>query len=268
MNCNEFETKVTDLARAQMIEAEARDRALAHAATCRRCAMRLGDEQRLTAGLRGLAATFDDEQMPARGEAQMLAAFHAAHTAAPAAKPARHRLAWAAAAAIILGLMALAAVRFVEGRKSQPTFANNPMPQESAPPPAPQAPPPAAPQNQPSPPLQADVPPRHQRPASKRAPQALARKQDGKAKPSAAQPLDPGSATADEQAGEIATSFIPLSGSSGLAAESMQLVRVELPRSALVSFGLPMNVERADERVKADVLVGNDGVARAIRFVR
>ena len=73
----------------------------------------------------------------------------------------------------------------------------------------------------------------------------------------------------DEQAGEIATSFIPLSGGRSLAAaDSMQLVRVELPRSALVSFGLPMNVERTDERVKADVLIGNDGVARAIRFVR
>jgi hypothetical protein len=29
-----------------------------------------------------------------------------------------------------------------------------------------------------------------------------------------------------------------------------------------------MNMERADERIKADVIVGNDGLARAIRFVR
>jgi hypothetical protein len=50
--------------------------------------------------------------------------------------------------------------------------------------------------------------------------------------------------------------------------EGGQLVRVELPRSALASLGLPMNVERADERVKADVLLGHDGLARAIRFVR
>ena len=56
--------------------------------------------------------------------------------------------------------------------------------------------------------------------------------------------------------------------SSFAPAESLQLMRIELPRSALVSFGLPMNVERADQRIKADVLVGNDGVARAIRFVR
>ena len=30
---------------------------------------------------------------------------------------------------------------------------------------------------------------------------------------------------------------------------------------------LPVNYERAGERVKADVLLGDDGIARAIRFV-
>ena len=59
MNCNDFETKVTDLARGQMMDAGARDRALAHAADCRRCAARLEDEQRLSAGLSvGLAYWF------------------------------------------------------------------------------------------------------------------------------------------------------------------------------------------------------------------
>jgi hypothetical protein len=46
------------------------------------------------------------------------------------------------------------------------------------------------------------------------------------------------------------------------------VLRVELPRSSLASFGLPVNLERAGERIKADVVVGNDGMARAIRFVR
>ena len=50
--------------------------------------------------------------------------------------------------------------------------------------------------------------------------------------------------------------------------EGGQLVRVELPRSALVAFGLPMNVNRYDEKVKADVFFGSDGMARAIRFVQ
>jgi hypothetical protein len=45
-------------------------------------------------------------------------------------------------------------------------------------------------------------------------------------------------------------------------------MRVELPRSALAGFGLPVNMDRVNERVKADVLVGPDGQAQAIRFVQ
>jgi hypothetical protein len=68
---------------------------------------------------------------------------------------------------------------------------------------------------------------------------------------------------------EIVTDFMPLTYGAALSPnEGAQLVRVELPRSALVSLGLPVNVERANERVKADVLLGHDGLARAIRFVR
>lgn len=68
---------------------------------------------------------------------------------------------------------------------------------------------------------------------------------------------------------EIATAFLPLVEAESLAGiESGHIMRVEMPREALVSFGLPMNQERAGELVKADVLLGDDGVARAIRFVR
>jgi hypothetical protein len=68
---------------------------------------------------------------------------------------------------------------------------------------------------------------------------------------------------------EIATEFIPLMNREILAQmDGGQVMRVELPRSALISFGLPMDMERAAERIKADVVVGNDGLARAIRFVR
>jgi hypothetical protein len=68
---------------------------------------------------------------------------------------------------------------------------------------------------------------------------------------------------------EVATEFIPLVHAGPYAqAEEGHLVRVELPRSALASFGLPVNAEAPGGRVKADVLMGQDGVARAIRFVR
>jgi hypothetical protein len=75
-------------------------------------------------------------------------------------------------------------------------------------------------------------------------------------------------ASADPSTREIATDFIPVMyGTSGVEPGS-QIVRVELPRSAMASFGLPVNMDRADQRVKADVLLGVDGLAHAIRFIR
>jgi hypothetical protein len=68
---------------------------------------------------------------------------------------------------------------------------------------------------------------------------------------------------------EVATEFIPLVNAGPYTqAEEGHLVRVELPRSALASFGLSVNAEASGGRVKADVLMGQDGIARAIRFVR
>lgn len=69
---------------------------------------------------------------------------------------------------------------------------------------------------------------------------------------------------------EVTTDFIPLVVHCvGLDCfEGGQLVRVAMPRLALIFLGLPMNEQLAQEPVTADVLIGGDGVARAIRFVR
>jgi hypothetical protein len=68
---------------------------------------------------------------------------------------------------------------------------------------------------------------------------------------------------------EVVTHFVSLGYGSALdLQDGAQMIRVELPRSALARFGLPMNMDRADERITADVLVGADGLARAIRFVQ
>jgi hypothetical protein len=72
------------------------------------------------------------------------------------------------------------------------------------------------------------------------------------------------------QTGETAsTDFVPL-GPAGVSAplDSGQMVRVEVPRAALAALGLPVNVARANETVKADVLLAHDGTARAIRLVQ
>ncbi len=68
---------------------------------------------------------------------------------------------------------------------------------------------------------------------------------------------------------EIATDFIPLGYMTAVnLQDGGQIVRVELPRSALANFGLPVNMDRYNEKVKADVLVGVDGLAHAIRFIQ
>jgi len=68
---------------------------------------------------------------------------------------------------------------------------------------------------------------------------------------------------------EVATDFMPLGYMSAASfQDGGQVVRVELPRSALAQFGIPVNIERYNERVKADVLFGTDGLAHAIRFVQ
>jgi hypothetical protein len=67
---------------------------------------------------------------------------------------------------------------------------------------------------------------------------------------------------------EVATDFIPIPYAPDFHAEdSAAIVRMELPRYSLQTVGLPFNPERANERIGADVLMGQDGIARAIRFV-
>ena len=68
---------------------------------------------------------------------------------------------------------------------------------------------------------------------------------------------------------EIATDFMPIGYlNPATLQDGGQIIRVELPRSSLANFGLPVNMNRYHEKVKADVLLGADGLAHAIRFVQ
>jgi hypothetical protein len=50
--------------------------------------------------------------------------------------------------------------------------------------------------------------------------------------------------------------------------ENGEVIRVEMPHAALISLGLPVVPEQTDTLVIADLLIDEDGLARAIRFVR
>jgi hypothetical protein len=66
---------------------------------------------------------------------------------------------------------------------------------------------------------------------------------------------------------EVASDFFPLRpGPVVDAGEFASLVRVSLPRSEMRRFGLFPGFD-AMESVQADVVIGQDGMARAVRFV-
>ena len=48
----------------------------------------------------------------------------------------------------------------------------------------------------------------------------------------------------------------------------MRLIRADLPRSSLIAMGLNVHLESGNDKVKTDLLVGSDGVPRAIRIVK
>jgi anti-sigma factor RsiW len=66
----------------------------------------------------------------------------------------------------------------------------------------------------------------------------------------------------------ITDAFIALPYSDeNLSPEGAVVLQVEVPRSALLLAGLPAAGCGAGDRVKAEVVVGADGLARAIRFL-
>jgi hypothetical protein len=62
--------------------------------------------------------------------------------------------------------------------------------------------------------------------------------------------------------------FIPLPNAQRIGPdENVNVVRVEVPRSAMLAVGLPVSADQSLELVEADIKMGSDGLARAVRFV-
>jgi hypothetical protein len=248
MNCQRFETVVSELARGRMMAAEQRADALAHSNACDGCASRLRDEEMLTRGLQSLAAEVETLAAPANVEVALLEAFRAQRVAAPVAKKGSNSRYWlAAVAAVLLIVMSVVALRWSNtGDAPQQAVVEPAVPKEVEQP--------IKPDDQLVKDIKDEAPKRQiirkptRRPVIRR----------------------PENATvANHVSSEIATDFISLGYMSPASLQDGgQIVRVELPRSALGRFGLPVNMERYNEKVKADVLFGVDGMAHAIRFIQ
>lgn len=65
-----------------------------------------------------------------------------------------------------------------------------------------------------------------------------------------------------------AAKFIALPyGESGVPLEQGVVIRLDLPSADLVQFGVPPSLRPKSERVRAEFLIGQDGMARAVRFL-
>lgn len=70
------------------------------------------------------------------------------------------------------------------------------------------------------------------------------------------------------QAVEPEQPFVPIPYTAPLSPyEQPSIVRMDLPVAALIAAGLPMETRDPAARVEADVVVGQDGMPRAVRVV-
>ena len=83
------------------------------------------------------------------------------------------------------------------------------------------------------------------------------------------QPVQPVASPEATAAADLDSDFIPLpyAGEAG-PAEDGNLIRVEMPRSALMALGVPVVDGEAGEPVEAEVLLGMGGAPQAVRILQ
>ena len=290
MSCEQLAEVLIEAARGHegMDDAQVRQ----HTSVCPDCAARFATERQTTTTLRTLAAQDADVSAPAHVEAALLAAFRAqasetkttnAVVAPVGARAQRFAWLWASrprfavaafACAVVVALLVVAALRLRPTPVRTPQMAGT---QQAAPTRAPASSqdvntPSASPRDESvramnTPPKRPAIVKRHLRSEVARAGRTRS------VTPRDEQPAALGTVGemvvfAPREETEDVTPFVPLVATGAPPLTSGQLVRVRVPRSALNALGLPINLARAGESVQADVLMGDDGFARAIRLVR
>jgi hypothetical protein len=273
MNCAEFEVCIRDVVVERGIESFRRAEALEHANACSRCAARLSEERALAAGLQVLAAAARGETGAPDFEAALLRNFRrlerpktavlAPKLGVQSSETARWRTpAYVGLAASVLLLLGWGLIQFtrdprMDRAQTSPALESKPpLPEKVAP--LKVTPDSSEPTRKPP------------QPARTRPPRISTPVAEGRVQYATRSSRETVSREAESKVNDrVETEFLPfMAAGPRFPSEQRQFVRVKLPRSALQVFGLPMNMERAREPVQADVLLGEDGRALAVRFVR
>lgn len=239
MNCQHFRFIVHDLGRPGALEESVAKAGFAHAELCAPCAEYLADSRSLDGALRALASNAGQEA-PFHVEATLLGAFRRSARATAHSKPVPRWVAVCAAAGLAAAMALTLGLTFRSKRvipKAEETRASNSS----------------------APPIENSIPRESLAPSVPGTASLHRSKAKGMGHPRAAV----------ANATEWATPFVQLPYADNIGPlESTAIVRLVLPRSALASFGLPVNEDVAGERISAEFLLGEDGSPRAIRVVR
>jgi hypothetical protein len=240
MSCLTLKDAIVEKARGRDLRPGTAAAVESHVEHCASCSTLLAREVRLSEGLRALAAA-SASQVPSEELEQKLIASFAQHHSTPQGRRQRARYRWMpAAAAIILAAGALAWWRLPNPardntRRTPPatTAVSSQSPEASAIP---------APVVKPASGI--NGPTRNAGPAM-----------TGRRRAERPRPIRP-------------EGFVTLPAAVGLPDfESGEIVRVEIPLTSLPAYGIEILPENPSSPVEADLLLGQDGQARAIRLV-
>lgn len=246
MKCREFAEIVIDLARDQEMDSAARAHAFSHAELCIQCAARLAEERAWMANVHVVKTELMQRQAPPRVEAELLMALRSQRHHQTKSLPIRMQwLSWhLAMVATAMLLIALAGFAWM-------SFHRQPQPQQALMATAPPTFPPSAPAPESVP--EKELVATASKPVRLMTTRVLPRRSNHLPAIKPSEPSLPFYSLVEE--GQMA----PL--------ESGRIVRIEVPASSLVKLGVPLTEKTLSQPVQADLLLGQDGLARAIRFV-
>ena len=221
------------VARAETVNAADQRVLREHVEACAECRRRLANERMLSAGLAAMAA--EPGAPSAAVRSALLTEFRREKKVVTIRRPVMKWVGIAAVAAAVLMAVVLAT-----GRRKEPVVTPPSVQVAKTPVPVPVV----------APPVQAPV-------------QAKARPVLRPRRRPAAPPVQV------DDAPEVATDFFEIPYVEPLRPEQRaDVFRMQVPRASMAAFGLPVTGGRLDSRVTADVLMGEDGVVRAVRFIR
>ena len=235
MNCRDFERLVGDLARKQLMDEEVSRKALVHAQSCTTCREQLAEERVLSAQLRLLAVSMERETAPAELENTLISVYrqkipYDTRSLSTVLRNSLRSVRWNSrrvkAAAAAMVLSAISLQLLL-------IILPSTLSTDTLEPPA--------------------------------RPMERAENNDAlqERSLSASTPVE----TPPRSPIRVASDFILLAPCHVPGCfDGGQLMRVRMPRPALNFLGLPINEQFIQEPVTADVLIGEDGVIRAIRF--